>query len=320
MGPIAAEIGIDLTKLDKADEVSLKVFNKISRELYSIHCIQYQMYFFVDELVFSRLDAKEDEVTLRAAMVRDIVRTVWELNSYSYKKRMEFHFICSIRPEVRNLINDLDSESGKYLDGKDVELNWIMRSSENRSLILDVLIRKTEYSHHKKTPFQNFFADKIKFGSKSHSIESFLRENTWGRPRDVVRLLIAIQKKSPNSNVISETEIKAGLDEYSRMSLKELVDELGVTFGHKVIETLRYGIRKKSYKDADEFWSALNAAKLNVNKERFLRELFELGFIGGHVPSQGRYFWAHRGETYLKPDHHVMIHPGLWNELSIRSS
>ncbi|MBW6420012.1 hypothetical protein KX729_00985 [Rhizobium sp. XQZ8] len=320
MGPIAAEVGIDLTKLDKPDELSLKVYNRISRELFSRHCIQYQMYFFIDELVFSRLDAKEDEITLRAAMVRDIVRTVWELNSYSYKNKMEFHFICSMRPEVRNMINDLDSESGKYLDGKDVELNWIIRSSKNRPLIVDVLMRKVEYSFHKKTPFHNFFAEKVSFGSRSYSVEQFLRENTWGRPRDVVRLLIAIQKKSPNAEIISETEIKAGLDEYSRMSLKELVDELGVTFGHQVIETLRYGVRKKNYKSIEEFWTAISTTKLNVNKERFLKELFELGFIGGHVPSQGRYFWSHRGENYLKPDHQVLIHPGLWNELSIRSS
>lgn len=318
MGPIAAEIGIDLSKLEKPDELPIKVFNKITRELFSKQCLQFQMYFFVDELVFSRLDAREDEITIRAAMVRDIIRTVWELNSYSYQNKMEFHFICSIRPEVRNMINDLDSESGKYLDGKDVELNWITRSSDNRLLIVDVLRKKVEYSYFKKTAFDSFFAEKIKFGSRHFSVDQFVRENMWGRPRDVVRLLIAIQKKSPNAELISEIEIKAGLDEYSRMSLKELVDELGVTFGPQVIETLRFGIRKKNYKSVDELWNSLNNTKLNVNRDRFIKELFELGFIGGHLPAQGKYFWFHRGESYLKPDHHVIIHPGLWNELSIR--
>ncbi|MDA5633839.1 MULTISPECIES: P-loop ATPase, Sll1717 family [Rhizobium/Agrobacterium group] len=318
MGPIAAEIGIDLSKLERPDELPIKVFNKITRELFAKHCIQFQMYFFVDELVFSRLDAREDEITIRAAMVRDIIRTVWELNSYSYQNKMEFHFICSIRPEVRNMINDLDSESGKYLDGKDVELNWITRSSDNRLLIVDVLRKKVEYSHFKKTAFDSFFTEKIKFGSRQFSVDQFVRENMWGRPRDVVRLLIAIQKKSPNAELISEIEIKAGLDEYSRMSLKELVDELGVTFGSQVIDTLRFGIRKKNYKSVDELWNSLNNTKLNVNRDRFIKELFELGFIGGHLPAQGKYFWFHRGESYLKPDHNIIIHPGLWNELSIR--
>ncbi|MEH3109111.1 MAG: hypothetical protein PGN22_03285 [Agrobacterium cavarae] len=318
MGPIAAEIGIDLSKLDDPNEMPLKVFNKITRNLFVQHCVQFQMYFFVDELVFSRLDAREDEITIRAAMVRDIIRTVWEINSYCYKNNMEFHFICSIRPEVRNLINDLDSESGKYLDGKDVELNWITRNSDNRLLIVDVLRKKVEFSYFKMTPFDTFFTDKIKFGNKSFTVDQLIRENTWGRPRDVVRLLIAIQKKSPNAEVISETEVKAGLDEYSRMSLKELVDELGVAFGPQVIDTLRFGIRKRYYNSINEFWDALNTTKLKVNKARFIKELFELGFIGGRLQSQGKYFWFHRGESYLKPDHEIVIHPGLWNELSIR--
>ncbi|MGO7588594.1 P-loop ATPase, Sll1717 family [Rhizobium leguminosarum] len=320
MGPIAAEIGIDLSKIERSGEISLKSFNKICRSLFAKHCVQFQFYFFVDELVFSRLDAKEDEITLRAAMVRDIIRTIWELNAFSYSERMEFHFICSIRPEVRNLINDLDSESGKYLDGKDVELNWIMKSSNERSLIHDVLIKKVEYSYLKPISFHKFFTKTISFGSKTYNIEQFLRDNTWGRPRDVVRLLIAIQKKSPNAERISEDEIKAALDEYSRMSLKELVDELGVTFGHQIIDAIKSGVRRKTYKDADSFWKAINIGKLNLNKDRFIKELFNLGLIGGYIPESGSYYWAHRGETYLKPDHHIFVHAGLWNELSIRSS
>jgi hypothetical protein len=319
MGPIAAEIGIDLSKITSNSELSLKNFNSICRELFKISCIQFQLYFFIDELVFSRLDAKEDEITLRAAMVRDIIRSAWELNSYCSRQNLEFHFICSIRPEVRNLINDLDSEAGKYLDGKDVELNWITSSGEERTLIYDVLVRKVEYSA-KSTVFYRFFADRISFGDKTLSIEQFLSDNTWGRPRDVVRLLMAIQKKSPNAESMSEVEIKAGLSEYSRMSLKELVDELGVTFGHSILNAIRNGVRKRVYGNQDELWDALNLTKLGLSKERLIKEIFDLGLIGGYQSEAGRFFWAHRGQTHLKHGHKIMIHPGLWNELSIRSS
>lgn len=319
MGAIAGELGFDLSKLANNSEISLKNFNAICRELLRVNCVQFQLYFFIDELVFSRLDAKEDEITLRAAMVRDIIRSAWELNSYCSRQNMEFHFICSIRPEVRNLINDLDSEAGKYLDGKDVELNWITSSGDERSLIYDVLVRKIEYSA-KNTVFYNFFANSIHFDRKELSIEQFLRDNTWGRPRDVVRLLMAIQKKNPNAENMSEVEIKKGLSEYSRMSLKELVDELGVTFGHSILDAIRFGVRKKIYSSQDELWNALNLNKLGISKERLMKEIFDLGLIGGCLPDAGRFFWAHRGETYLKPGHKIMIHSGLWNELSIRAS
>lgn len=319
MGPIASEIGFDLSKIATDGAIQIKTFNKILRELFKKHCIQFQMYLFVDELVFSRLDAKEDEITLRAAMVRDIIRTAWELNYFCFMENLEFHFICSIRPEVRNLINDLDSESGKYLDGKDVELNWITDTGENRSLVHDVLVKKIEYSY-KNTVYHKIFAESIHFSDKTLSIEQFIRDNTWGRPRDIVRLLLAVQKKSPSAEMISETVIKAGLSEYSRMSLKELIDELGVTFGHAILDSIRGGIKKRTYSGPDEFWNAVNIGKLNLNREVFMKEVFDLGLIGGYLPKTGRFFWAHRGETYLKPGHQIMIHAGLWNELSIRSS
>lgn len=100
--------------------------------------------------------------------------------------------------------------------------------------------------------------------------------------------------------------------------MKELVDELGVTFGHKIIDAIKLGVNRKVYDNSDELWSAINRSNLTLNKDRFMKELFNLGFIGGYLPESGRFYWAHRGETYLKPNHKVMIHAGLWNELSIR--
>lgn len=318
MGLIAGEIGFDLSDLSEKKEVSLSVFNKICRKLFQDHCVQYQMYFFVDELVFSRLDAKEDEVTLRAAMVRDVIRTVWELNSFCSQSKMDFHFICSLRPEVRNLINDLDSEAGKYLDGKDVELNWTSKTSNANLLLIEVLNRKIKYSYHIENDDNDFLTKTISFGNRRLDIDDFLLENTWGRPRDVVRFLIAIQKKCPDSERITEVEIKSALDEYSRMSLKELIDEFGVTFGHRVVNLLKNGIRKKTYGNTDEFWNALRISGLGIQKDEFIKAAFELGLIGGVLPEKGRYYWFHRGQNYLKPEHKIRIHAGLWNELSIR--
>jgi hypothetical protein len=124
MGPALVSAGLDLECDATNDTIPLKTFNRISRELFQRECTPYQMYFFIDELVFSRLDAKDDEVTLRAAMVRDILRCAWELNSFCVQNDLKFHFVCSIRPEIRSLIGDYDSEAGKFLDGKDVELDY----------------------------------------------------------------------------------------------------------------------------------------------------------------------------------------------------
>lgn len=317
-GPILAEIGIDLAEFNGNGELPLKTFNRAVRELFKRHCDMFQFYFFVDELVFSRLDAKEDEVTLRAAMVRDVLRTAWELNMFCASENLAFHFVCSLRPEVRNLINDYDSEAGKFLDGKDVELSWFATDANEGRLIVEILKSKVISSHHVRPDFDQFFTQSIRFGSRAMPLEDFLLTNTWGRPRDVVRLLLAIKKKSPNSSTIGEHEIKAALDDYSRSSAKELVDELGVSYGADLLAALRNGIKKKNYSGKQELGDQLDRHFPGMLPNKLLDEMFELGFIGGVDRDKGHFFWSHRGETYLKPHHDIRIHPALWNEFSIR--
>ena len=318
IGPILVEAGLDLEQLPSKTEMSIKLFNRISRELLKEHCSQFQFYFFVDELVFSRLDAREDEITLRSAMVRDILRSAWELNGFCSQNGLAFHFICSLRPEIRNQINDFDSESGKFLDGKDVELSWFAKDGGEGRLILEVFKSKVQHSFHVRPEFEKFVDQQITFGKKTDSLAEFLLTNTWGRPRDIVRLLLSIQKKSPNSNRIGEAELKAALDDYSRASARELVDELGVKHGPKILQALRNGIRKKTYSSKQELLDSLAPHLPDIANFGLVDELFHLGVIGGFEPKKGYFFWAHRGETYLKNHHSIRVHPALWNELSIR--
>lgn len=318
LGPILIKAGLDVDHDNERKELSIKTFNKVSRHLLKEHCDQFQFYFFIDELVFSRIDAHEDEITLRSAMVRDILRAAWELNGFAAQNNLAFHFVCSLRPEIRNQINDLDSEFGKLLDGKDVELSWFAKSGSEGRLILDVFKSKVLHSSHKSLDFDSFVDQKIAFGRKESTLEDFLLTNTWGRPRDVVRLLLSIQKKSPNSLRIGEIELKAALDDYSRASARELIDELGVKHGAKILHALRNGISKKEYRSKQELVDCLAPYLPDVGNFSLIDELFHLGAIGGYEPKNGYYFWAHRGETFLKSHHYIRIHPALWNEFSIR--
>jgi hypothetical protein len=232
---------------------------------------------------------------------------------------IDVHFICSLRPEVRNLINDLDSEIGKVIDGRDVSLAWLSKD-EDHTLLDDVLRKKVENScRYKSIDFVDFFDQEISFGSSRISLSDFLKTNTWGRPRDVVRLLQAIAKMSPAAKRISEDELKAGLDEYSRASLKELLDELGVTYGRQVSKAIKQGITKKTYQDREHFWKAIGPNLSGFDRDEVIDELFQLGIIQGYLDGPPRYFAAHRGENFLKTHHKIRVHPALWNELGIRS-
>ncbi|WP_171100239.1 hypothetical protein [Ruegeria sp. HKCCD7255] len=86
---ISASIGFDFSKLEK-QEISLDQFNLIAMELLKKNHDIHRAYRFVDELVFSKLDAQDDEVRVRAAMVRDIFRTTRTMNNFFIKMTWTF--------------------------------------------------------------------------------------------------------------------------------------------------------------------------------------------------------------------------------------
>ena len=316
---IAAEIGVDFSKTGEGSEVSLSEHNAVAKKLFVEHCAEYRVYFFVDELVFSRLDATDDEIRARAAMVRDLIRTAKDLNTEAALAGLDFHFICSLRPEVRNIINDLDGEIGKTIDGRDVALSWLAKDDSSTTLLDEIFEKKVRNSYWKKIDVDSFVDHNITFGEYSMTFPEFLKTNTWGRPRDIVRLLQAIAKASPNAKRIGQAEIKAGLDEYSRASLKELFDELGVIYGPSMIKAIKSAIDRKTYSGSKELWNRISPYLTGLKEERVIGELFDLGVIQGYLSNPPRYFAAHRGETFLKSHYKVRIHPALWNELGIRS-
>lgn len=318
---IAAELGLGLSDGKPVNEVPIGEFNKAARVLFAECCKNEKLYFFVDELVFSRLDGSADQVTIKAAMVRDIIKTVRELNALAVKEKLDFHFICSLRPEIRNILNEFDSELGKIVDGKDVNVSWYIQGNDESPLLLEVLRRKIENSaflfNLPTVDFEKFIVQKIRFGQRELTLDDFLKTNTWGRPRDIVRLLNSIAKCSPNADRIGLEQIKAGLDDYSRASAKELIDELSVTYGGKILAALKKGIFKKTFNSKRDFLNAL--PDVGVNENKLFSELFLLGVVGGVQTETGNYYWAHRGESFFKEHYQVRVHPALWNEFGIRA-
>ncbi|MCC5985484.1 MAG: hypothetical protein JJU40_15995 [Rhodobacteraceae bacterium] len=320
MFDISASVGFDFAKYKGGSEVPLSEYISAALELLRRHHQDHLFYLYVDELVLSRLDAADDEVKVRAAMVRDILRSARELNNFFIKHNLDFHIVCALRPEIRNLLNDMDSEIGKLVDGKSVKLEWDM-SDGSETLLFRLLIQKVIHSKHLEViNFADFVEPKINFGKKTILLENFIKINTWGRPRDVVQLLNSIADENPDSPRIGEDEIKNALNEYSRRAMNEIKDEISVRHGNAIAKTLRENINKRLYKSFDEFDRSVIAKFGFANTSTLVDDLFHYGVIGNYDDSFNarRYYWFHRGEEFLKPSLGVCIHPGLWNYLNIR--
>jgi hypothetical protein len=253
-------------------------------------------------------------------MVRDILRTARSLNNFFAKHELDFHIVCSLRPEIRNFINDLDAEIGKVFDGKSVDLTWDSVNG-NDSTIMNILKQKVIHSRYPKAiDFEGFVAKSISFGGRNVDLSKFLNANTWSRPRDIVQLLNAIALKSPNSDSIGEGEIKAALNEYSRRTMNEIMEEVSVRHGSLIAVTLRERITQREFGSFEDFSGQVLGYFKNVSKEDLLKDLFYFGVIGNvdYNFERKRFYWFHRGEEFFKKDMGVAIHPGLWNHFNIR--
>lgn len=311
---LEAKIKFDPSKIE-GHEVSISEFNRIAEQLLIAECRQYRLYFFVDELVISNLNTKTDEYKARICLIRDIVRSCCQLNDFCVKHDLDMHFICNLRPEIRTRLNAIDPEISKIMDGNDVFLSW------DHDSLLEILTQKIVYGapQHVEIDADTFLPNTITFGNHSTDFISFLLNNSWYKPRDIVRFLKAYAKVNPNHTRITEEGAKECLNEYARISTVELFEQISVHYSAEVLEGIRAGIRRRRYTDASALTEALKP-HVDVDPARLVELLYTVGVIGNldSVGGQARYFWSYRQEEHLDHEMQVIIHPGLLNFFNVR--
>jgi hypothetical protein len=321
---IFAEIGVeyDFSKLSEISVVPLADFNAIALDLLIEHHRGAMIYFSVDELVVSNFETKSDEFKVRMALIRDVLKSANKLNDLFVQNNVDINIICSLRPEVRDILYNLDSDISKFLDSCYTSIDWNSVEDERHPLV-EVLYRKVQFGC--PTPLERHEVEKMFVGSMDFTrdrvpIPLFLLRQSWHRPRDVVRFLKCYSEKNANSEVFDESGVKSMLDDYSRISARECFDEISVKYSKETTLKIRNSIRKNYYRSFDEFLSCFSAFAGNLDLIELANDLFNAGVIYNvdYINGQARYFAAHRGVDRLFEDMGIYIHQGLWHYFAIR--
>ena len=248
-------------------------------------------------------------------LIRDVVRSCCQLNDFCVKNDLDMHFVCNLRPEIRSKLNELDPEISKVMDGNDVFLSW------DKESLLEILTQKIVYGAPNAIEIDanEFFPDTITFGDHTTDFISFLLNNSWYKPRDIVRFLKAYAKVNPAHTHITEEGAKDCLNEYARISAVELFEQISVRYSNDVLGGIRAGIRRRRYPDASALADALKP-HVDVNPSRLVEELYAVGVIGNmdQVGGRARFFWSFRQEEHLDHEMQVIVHPGLLNFFNVR--
>ena len=284
---------------------------------------------FVDEL--EAYYGKSDVFIRDLSMIRDLIFTVKRINTiFAGANMANTKIICSVRNEILNAISRfiLPKEINKVTSGFSVPLMWNY-SNENSYAhpIIQILLKRIAvcseivYDDRGLDIYKEWFPELI------HDMEpaSYILNNSWCKPRDIVRLISMAQNELHNdTSCFSQSVFNASSKAYSSGSLQEIKEELRALYTATEIDdiiTCFTGYRTTfSVLDIrnriDRFFKG---TVLDINFRQVMEDLYRLGFLGNYLPLSKAYRWQHKGDdnVILTDEWRLFVHYGLHNALSI---
>lgn len=287
-------------------------------------------FIFVDELEAYYGEKRVFERDL--SLIRDLIFTVKRFNTMFARLGMDkTKIICSVRSEILNAISRfiVTKEINKITSGFSVPLNWsYTNTSSYRHPIIQILLKRISVCvGHEICNFKDIYSRW--FPERIHDIEpaSYILNNSWCKPRDMVRLLSTAKNSVQNSNTFFNQAVFNSLNRaYSEESLSEIKEELCALYNSQEIDTIincfmgyktAFSVKQLRQRIADYFPGSIIDAHFN----QVIDDLYRLGFIGNFMPISKIYRWQHKGDerVILTDEWRLFVHYALHSALSLGS-
>lgn len=287
-------------------------------------------YIFIDELEAYYGD---DDIFKRdLGLIRDLIFTIKRFNSIFKTSEMKStKIICSVRSEILTSITRflVTKELNKVTDGFSLPLVWnYSNTSSYMHPIIQILLKRINVCEENegfdsKDIYDRWFPDKI------HDLEpaSYILNNSWCKPRDIVRLLTVAQNSiQNNSQMFSIAVFGSIVKAYSEDSLTEIKEELRALYKSEDIDIIiscfmgyktSFSVSQLRERIANVFSGTI----LETNFNQVIEDLYRLGFLGNFLPIAKTYRWQHRGDArpILTEEWRLFVHYALHGALSLGS-
>ena len=290
---------------------------------------------FFDELELNYSTKKQHQRDSR--LVRDLVVTIERLNAIAKRKGFNLCIYAAIRSEVLTAIEAIGKEINKPMADFGAEILWNRSGlyAEQQPLIRlieqRINISRQDYGLEPLSPgdlWKHYFPRQI----MDQAPQAYILTNSWYRPRDVVRLLIAVQEHAPEDSTFTQTSLQAVRKKYSTASWVEMTEELRARYSATEIDGIKhllYGgerifnanqLSNRAAYISKEHSDVVALLKIHDIK-RILRDLYRIGIVGnydGKWPSgQDKIRYSFRGDDELLTDKAICIHSALRAHLSV---
>ena len=327
---LSMSLGLEF-EVDNGKESSVQ-FSKLvakARDLFgSLTPTRFPLFFFVDELEVTLSNTKQYKRDVQ--LVRDLILVCTEINTRCLKLRYQIKIIAGIRNEVLSAMENIGYEINKEIADFGRPLVWQRAGNDypNHPLMA-LLVKRIQASERAlglepteaNDVWNKYFTPEV----NTTPIQKYLIEQTWERPRDIIRLLDISKKLFGNYQKFTQMVFEGIGKEYAKESWTEISEELSAVYRFNEISGIRellMGINspfsyveiKKIAEEKSEYSKDIRVLLEKHNLADVLKKLYEVGIIGN---DGRRVRFSFRGDEGLLLNLNMKIVNPLWKYLSI---
>lgn len=305
---------IELSNFDKAIQIAEYLFLHLSRT-------NTKYYIFIDELeTYCAAPCFMRDLH----MIHDWIEVTWLLNCQikeaNYKN---MKIVLSVRSEIlaaiaRNLCGD---ELNKKIGSYKISIDWRSKYDKGiNSPLFCIWLRKIINAYHFPEGINNLSIRRAWFPSligTDDTIE-FILNRTWNKPRDIVRFMSIAKDCASNEYTYTESLIYKVLEEYSKESKKEIVEEMSLVYNPSDIDLIFSSLQDFKVSFSFEEYRQYISENFMENHifydiDKLLFDLYRFGIIGCESNSSNETTWHHLGDPYIPGNHRLIytIHQAL---------
>ena len=289
-------------------------------------------YVFIDEIELTYGQRKE--YVRNITLVRDLILAVAYLNDIARENGFPVHIVMALRNEVYRSAKSVGYELNKPIEDFGVQIDWRLPSGDASESPLVRIVEK-RVSHNVPAFADNpdfiwsyFFPSVI----DGIPVKNYVLNQTWSKPRDIVRLLVTLQEHCGDGDKFCEGDFFAIRRDYSKKAWNEMEEELRANYSEVFVDGVKKilsgitcpftmeGLRAKAERE-----SRLFECVRSILDEKTLPELIEVLFkfgVIGNVRGQhgaGRARFMAYGDD--EPDMHgeFTIHFPLRSVFDVRA-
>lgn len=326
---ITPEVEVDLQNTSDDNYLKfMEVIDEAERLLMNATRTDIPYYIFVDELeaYYGNISVFKRDLCL----IRDLIFTVKRFNSNFSTINMKCtKIICSVRSEILTAISRfiVTKELNKVTAGFAVPLMWNYgNTSSYMHPIIQILLKRISVCEGCANPdykkvYEKWLPENI------HGIEpaNYILNNSWCKPRDIVRLITTVQNSIYNSSKsFTQSVFDSIVKTYSEDSLTEIKEELRALYDTDQIDTIISCFM--GYKTTFSVSQLIQRIKtyfqgsiLETHFTQIIDDLYRLGFLGNFLPVSKTYRWQHKGDgrVILSEEWRLVVHYALHGALSL---